>query len=113
MWQDRNYTLHHVHNEADTRLTSKLDQHIRREFTLDIDKLAPIHHYMLRCTRINHLLLWDNAEKQAWLATIQTAQIAWCRRRKRARLQRRALRDATQQSAHSSILHYPLRTAPT
>jgi hypothetical protein len=49
MWQNRNHTiLYNVHKSSDTRLSSKLNNRIGKEFDLDIDGLAPIHHYMLR-----------------------------------------------------------------
>jgi hypothetical protein len=96
MWQNRNHILYNVHTEADTRLSTNLDHRIRREFDLDTDGLAPIHHYMLRRTRLTRLLLSDNPEKTAWLATIKTARIAWRRRIKQSRLQRQMLRESMQ-----------------
>jgi hypothetical protein len=70
----------------------KLNHQICKEFDLDIDGLASIHHYMLRQTRLTPLLLWDNPEKTAWLATIKTARIAWKHRIKQFRLQQKRLR---------------------
>jgi hypothetical protein len=87
MWKNCNHVLYHVHTEVDTHLTTKLGHHIRKEFDPDIDGLAPIHHYMLCQTRLTPLLLWDDPEKTAWLATIKTAQITWKRRIKQSRLQ--------------------------
>jgi hypothetical protein len=96
MWQNRNYILHNVHTAADTGLASKLNHRIRKEFDLDVDGLAPIHHYMIRRMRLTRILLWDNPEKIAWLATIKTARIAWKRKIKQSRLQRQMLRESMQ-----------------
>jgi hypothetical protein len=87
MWQNRNHILYNVHTEAESHLSTKLDHHIRQEFELDTDGLAPIHHYMLRRTGLTRPLLLDNPEKTAWLATIKTAWIAWRRQIKQSRLQ--------------------------
>jgi hypothetical protein len=96
MWNNRNHILRNVHTNADTRISTKLDNRICKEFDIDIDGLAPIHHYMLRHTRLKRLLLWDSPDKTAWLATIKTARMAWHRRIRSARCQRRILRAAIQ-----------------
>jgi hypothetical protein len=43
---------------------------------------------MVRHTSLALLLLWDNAEKAAWLATIKIACIAWKRKIQQSRQQR-------------------------
>jgi hypothetical protein len=96
MWQNRNHILHNVHTESDTRLSNKLDTYIRKEFDIDIDGLAPTHHYMVRRTRLHRLLLWGNQEKSAWLNTIKLARMAWKRHIKLSRRQRQILKDSVQ-----------------
>jgi hypothetical protein len=96
MWNNRNHINNNVHSDADDRLSTRLNKGVRKEFHLDIDGLAPTHHYMLRQTRLNRLLTWDNPEKQAWLATIKTAGIAWKRKIRQSRLQQKMLREAMQ-----------------
>jgi hypothetical protein len=96
MWNNRNHILYNVHTDSDTRLSHKLDKRVRQEFSIDIDGLAPIHHYMVRRTRLARLLLWDNPEKAAWLATIKIARIAWKRKIRQSRQQRRMMREAMQ-----------------
>jgi hypothetical protein len=73
-----------------------LTTEIFKEFDLDINSLTHIHHYMLPKTRLTRLLLWDNPEKIAWLATIKTARITWKRQIKQSRLQQKMLRESMQ-----------------
>jgi hypothetical protein len=81
MWKNCDDILHNVHTKSDNRLSQKLDQHLRKEFSIDIRSLAPIHHYMLvRRTSLALLLLWKNAKKAAWLATIKITHIIWKRK---------------------------------
>jgi hypothetical protein len=96
MWNNRNDILHNIHTEADTRLSHKLDKRVRKEFSLDIDGLAPLHHYMLRRTRLALILLWDNNEKVAWLNTIKIARMAWKRKIRQSRQQRQMMRESMQ-----------------
>lgn len=96
MWNNQNDILYNVHTDADTRLSHKLDKRIRKEFSLNIDGLAPLHHYMLRRTRLALLLLWDNNEKVAWLNTIKIARMAWKRKIRQSRQQRQMMREAMQ-----------------
>jgi DNA-binding transcriptional regulator YbjK len=96
MWNNRNHILHNVHTDSDNRLSRRLDNRVRKEFHIDIDGLAPIHHYMVRRTRLARLLLWDNSEKSAWLATIKIARMAWKRKIKQSRQQRQMLRESMQ-----------------
>jgi hypothetical protein len=42
---------------------------------------------MVRCTSLALLLLWDNTEKAAWLATIKIARIAWKHKIRQSRQQ--------------------------
>jgi hypothetical protein len=91
MWQNHNHILYNIHTNSDTRLSSKLNNRIHKEFDLNIDGLAPIHHYMLCRIQLSRLLQWDNPEKTAWLATIKAARIAWKQRIKQSKLQQKML----------------------
>jgi hypothetical protein len=96
MWMNRDDLLHNVHTGSGNRLSCKLDKRLRKEFSIDMDGLAPIRHYMVRRTKLELLLLWDNTEKAAWLATIKLAHIAWKRKIRQSKQQRRMLRESLQ-----------------
>jgi hypothetical protein len=64
MWNNGNDILYNVHTKCDNHHSQKLDKCLRKEFSIDIGGLTPIHHYMVRRTSLVLLLLWDNAEKE-------------------------------------------------
>jgi hypothetical protein len=94
MWNNRDNLLHNVHTNSDICLSHKLNKHLRKEFLININGLAPTHHYMVCRTSLALLLLWDNAEKAAWLATIKIVRIAWKRKIRQSRQQQQMLRES-------------------
>jgi hypothetical protein len=92
MWKNCDNILDNVHtNFHHNRLSQKLDKCLLKESSININGLTPIHHYMVRRTSLALLLLWNNAEKSAWLATIKIARIAWKHKIRQSRQQRQML----------------------
>jgi hypothetical protein len=48
MWNNCNNLLYNVHTASHARLSHKLDNRVHKEFSIDINGLARVHHYMVQ-----------------------------------------------------------------